>query len=213
MVTGNIGGVYEYYKTYDQNGAVYTHVAAEKQKEALDFLQDNLFTTPNWMIDQNIFNKVQPAGSVERIRGMQVRTLNSILDFGRIARMIENEALNNDDAYPYLSMMQELRQGLFSELRSGKTIDVYRRNLQRAYIDRMEFLMTEDQPRLRGAFARFSRRTNVNVSQSDIRPVVRAELKNLRRNVQAAIGRTRDQMSRYHLSDLAERIDLILDPK
>jgi len=212
-VTGNIGGVYEYYKTYDQNGAVYTHVAAEKQKEALDFLQDNLFTTPNWMIDQNIFNKVQPAGSVERIRGMQVRTLNSILDFGRIARMIENEALNNDDAYPYLSMMQELRQGLFSELRSGKTIDVYRRNLQRAYIDRMEFLMTEDQPRLRGAFARFSRRTNVNVSQSDIRPVVRAELKNLRRNVQAAIGRTRDQMSRYHLSDLAERIDLILDPK
>jgi len=201
-VTGNIGGVYEYYKTYDQNGAVYTHVAAEKQKEALDFLQDNLFTTPNWMIDQNIFNKVQPAGSVERM----VRTLNSILDFGRMARMIENEALNGDDAYTYLSMMQELRQGLFSELRSGKTIDVYRRNLQRAYVDRMEYLMTESQPRLRGAFARFSRRTN-------IRPVVRAELKNLRRATQAAIGRTRDQMSRYHLSDLVERIDLILDPK
>jgi len=212
-VTGNIGGVYEYYKTYDQNGAVYTHVAAAKQKEALDFLQENLFDTPDWMLDQNIFDKVQAAGSVERIRGMQVRTLNSILDFGRIARMIENEALNAGEAYTYLSMMQDLRKGLFSELGSGKTIDVYRRNLQRAYVDRLEFLMTQNQARIPAAFARFSSRTNINVSQSDIRPVVRAELKNLRRATQAAIGRTRDQMSRYHLSDLVERIDLILDPK
>jgi len=212
-VTGNIGGVYEYYKTYDQNGAVYTHVAAAKQKEALDFLQENLFDTPDWMLDQNIFDKVQAAGSVERIRGMQVRTLNSILDFGRIARMIENEALNAGEAYTYLSMMQDLRKGLFSELGAGKTIDVYRRNLQRAYVDRLEFLMTQNQARIPAAFARFSSRTNINVSQSDIRPVVRAELKNLRRATQAAIGRTRDQMSRYHLSDLVERIDLILDPK
>ena len=212
-VTGNIGGVYQYNKTYDQEGAIYTHVAAAKQKEALDFLQDHLFNTPDWMLDQNIFDKVQAAGSVERIRGMQVRTLNSILDFGRIARMIENEALNADDAYTYLAMMQDLRKGLFSELSAGKTIDVYRRNLQRAYVDRLEFLMTEDQTRLPAGFARFSRRTNVNVSQSDIRPIVRAELKNLRRNVQSAIGRTRNQMSKYHLSDLVERIDLILDPK
>ena len=143
----------------------------------------------------------------------RVRTLNSILDFGRIARMIENEALNGDEAYSYLAMMQDLRSGLFSELRRGQTIDVYRRNLQRAYVDRMEFLMTQEQPRLRGAFARFSSRTNVNVSQSDIRPVVRAELKNLKRAVQGAAGRTSDRMSSYHLSDLAERIDLILDPK
>lgn len=212
-VTGNIGGVYEYYKTYDQDGAVYTHVASAKQEEALDFLQEQLFKTPEWMLDQNIFDKVQAAGSVERIRGTQVRTLNSILDFGRIARMIENEALNGDEAYSYLAMMQDLRSGLFSELRRGQTIDVYRRNLQRAYVDRMEFLMTQEQPRLRGAFARFSSRTNVNVSQSDIRPVVRAELKNLKRAVQGAAGRTSDRMSSYHLSDLAERIDLILDPK
>ena len=212
-VSSNIGGVYEYYKTYDQDGAVYTHVDAAKQKEAMTFIQEQLFQTPQWMLDQNIFDKIQSAGSVERIRGMQVRTLNNILDFGRIARMIENEALNDDNAYNYLSMMQDLRSGLFSELRGGQTIDVYRRNLQRAYVDRLAHLMTEEQTRITGPFARFVNRTNVNVSQSDIRPVVRAELKNLRRNTQSAIGRTGDRMSRYHLSDLVERIDNILDPK
>ena len=212
-VSSNIGGVYEYYKTYDQDGAVYTHVSKEHQKKCMDFIQDELFTTPSWLIDQEIFNKTEAAGAVERIRGTQVRTLNGMLDFGRMARMIENETLNGAEAYSLLSMMSDLRKGIWSELGGGRTIDTYRRNLQRAYIDRMEFLMTKSQPRLSGAFARFSSRTNVNVSQSDIRPIVRAELKTLRRSINSAIARTSDRMSRYHLEDARERIDLILDPK
>ncbi len=45
------------------------------------------------------------------------------------------------------------------------------------------------------------------------RPIVRAELNNLKSNARSAISRTSDRMSRYHLQDLVERIDLILDPK
>ncbi|MFC7357034.1 zinc-dependent metalloprotease [Jejudonia soesokkakensis] len=210
-VTSNIGGVYEYYKTYDQDGAVYTHVAPERQKESMQFLQDQLFTTPEWLIDPNIFNKVESAGSIERLRGTQERTLNNILDFGRMARLIENETMNGNSAYGLVDMMTDLRTGIFSELSRGRAIDTYRRNLQRAYVDRMEYLMNEEQ-NIPSAFRRFGGVTSVEVSQSDIRPVVRAELKNLQRNVRAAIGRTSDTMSRYHLEDLNERIKLILDP-
>ena len=53
--------------------------------------------------------------------------------------------------------------------------------------------------------------TRVNVSQSDIRAIVRAELKSLKRDLQNR--RPRDTMSRIHTDDLVERIDLILDPK
>ncbi|GGG19446.1 glutaminyl-tRNA synthetase [Dokdonia pacifica] len=212
-VTGNIGGVYEYYKTYDQDGAVYTHVSADKQKEALEFLQKELFETPEWLIDENIFDKVESAGSVERIRRFQTRTLNNLLDFGRVGRMLENEALNGADAYTTIDMMEDLRDGLFSELRSSRKIDIYRRNLQRAYVERLETLMTKEQTRLSGAFARFSSRTNIDVSQSDIRAIVRSELKDLKRTLQSNTGRMRDKISRIHLIDLIERIDLILDPK
>lgn len=211
-VSSNIGGVYEYYKTYDQDGAVYTHVATDRQKESMQFIQDQLFTTPEWLLDNNIFDKVESAGSVERIRGTQVRTLNNILDFGRMARLIENETINGDSAYGLLDMMLDLRQGIFSELSRGRKIDVYRRNLQRAYVDRMEYLMTEDQ-NVPAFLRRFGGVTSVNVSQSDIRPIVRAELNNLKSNARSAISRTSDRMSRYHLQDLVERIDLILDPK
>ncbi len=201
-VTANIGGIYEMNKTYDQEGAVYTHVAKEKQKRAMAFLHKELFETPNWMLDNNIFNKIQYDGHIERIRGMQTRTLGNLLDFGRMQRLIENESLNTD-AYTLVAMMKELRYGVWKELRSGRSIDTYRRNLQRAYIDRMEYLMTKDKTSKRG--------TNVNVSQSDIRAVVRAELKTLKRSVTNA--RKGNSISRIHLDDIVVRINDILDPK
>ena len=205
-VSNNIGGVYQYNKTYDQEGAVYIPVPEARQKESMEFLQNELFTTPEWMIDANILNRIEHDGNVERIRSTQVRTLNNILDFGRMARMTENETLNETSVYSLNEMMEDLREGIFSELSRGRQIDTYRRNLQRAYVDRLEYLMTKEQEGTRNA-------TEVEVSQSDIRAVSRAELNNLLRSINSAIGRTSDMMSRYHLQDLKERIEVILDPR
>ncbi|RXG23508.1 zinc-dependent metalloprotease [Leeuwenhoekiella aequorea] len=204
-VSNNIGGVYEYYKTYDQEGAVYMPVPKERQAESVAFLQEQLFTTPEWMIDAEILNRIEHDGSLERIRATQVRTLENVLDFGRMGRMIENETLNGKDAYTLTQLMTDLRTGIFSELTNGKKIDTYRRNLQRAYIERLDYLLTKDQT---GRNA-----TDVKVSQSDIRAISRAELNTLKRLVATASTRTGDTLSRYHLQDLKERIDLILDPR
>jgi hypothetical protein len=212
-VTGNIGGVYEIYKTYDQEGAVYTPVDKAKQAEALQFLQDELFTTPEWLIDDSIFNKIEFVGTLERIRGMQTNTLDNILDFGRMQRMIENETTHGKEAYGLLAMMQDLRKGVFSELSSGKSIDAYRRNLQRGYIDRMNYLMTKEQTPIPSQFRRFVSRTNVDVNQSDIRAIARAELKTLESTIKSGLARTDDTMSKIHLRDALERIDAILNPK
>lgn len=212
-VTANIGGVYEIYKAYDQEGAVYTPVDKAKQKEALQFLQKELFTTPQWLLDNDIFNKIEFDGSLERIRSTQTRTLDNILDFGRMQRMSENETVNGKNAYGLLEMMQDLRKGIFSELNSGKAIDAYRRNLQRGYIDRMAYLMTKEQTPVPANFRRFISRTNVDVSQSDIRAITRAELKTLESSIKSGLARTSDNMSRIHLTDALQRIDAILNPK
>ena len=211
-VSSNIGGVYEHYKTYDQEGAVYTHVAKADQKRAVKFINDQLFKTPEWLLDEEIFNKTQYSGTVERIRGMQVRSLNRILSLGRLARVLENEALNGNEAYKILDLMRDLRNGVWIELRSGRTIDMYRRNLQRAHIDRLGYLMTaKNQQAFRGSA--YVKSTPLNTSQSDLRAVVRAELNTLKRQIRNAIGRTSDSMSKIHLRDAIERIDAILDPK
>ncbi|NEV92591.1 zinc-dependent metalloprotease [Psychroflexus sp. YR1-1] len=210
-VAANIGGVYEIYKTYNQEGAVYTHVPRDKQVRAMEFLQEELFQTPEWLIDQDIFNKIQFDGYLEKIKSYQERALNNVLDFGRFARMMENEELN-EDAYTIVEMMEELRTGLFSELRTGAEISRIRRNLQRVYLSRMEHLMTEKQSNIPAQYRRYISRSNIDVETSDIRPLVRAELNNLQSDMRRAINRTRDTMTRYHLQDGVERIEKILNP-
>ncbi len=209
-VASNIGGVYEHYKTYDQEGVVYTPVSQAHQRKCMDFLQRQLFQTPEWMLDKDILNRIEAAGTVERIRATQVRTLNQILDLSRIARLIEQHTLNGNSAYSLLEMVYDLRKGIWTELKSGKSIDTYRRNLQKAHIDRLAYLMEADNQR--GSSSSWSTVTAVNTSQSDIRSVARGELRNIKRDVESALKRSPDLRSRYHLEDVRDRIDMILDP-
>ena len=207
-VSSNIGGVYQYYKTYDQEGPVYTHVKKSHQIKCMNFLQTQLFKTPTWMIDKNILNKIEFAGNVNRIRATQSRTLNSILDFGKMARLIENEAINGAKAYTLSEMMSDLKKGIWEELYTNKPIDVYRRNLQLAYIDRINYIMNEEQ----GSTTSWARSyvTTVKVSQSDIRTVSVGQLLELKKEIKKSLKKNSDEMSKIHLMTVEAKINRIL---
>tara|TARA_B110000444_G_scaffold236939_1_gene249228 strand:+ start:7 stop:1761 length:1755 start_codon:yes stop_codon:yes gene_type:complete len=210
-VTTNIGGVYQFYKTYDQSGAVFTHVDKSHQKNCMNFLQKELFKTPMWMIDKNILNKIEFAGNTNRIRATQSRTLNNILDFGRMARMIENEAINGNQAYSLIEMMSDLKNGIWEEVYTNKSIDVYRRNLQLAYLDRISYIMNENQGPV-PSWAR-GRVTTVKVGQSDIRTIAVGQLLELRKDIRKSIKRNSDKMSKMHLEMASAKINRILTGK
>ena len=184
-VATNIGGVYQYYKTSDQGGSVYTHVEKSHQKNCIKFLNKNLFETPTWMIDKNILDKIQFAGAVDQVRGLQSSYLNRILDFGRLARVIENEALNGSEAYSLDELMSDLKNGIFSELKNNSNIDIYRRNIQRAFIQRLGYLMKENQS-IPSFFRSSSSITRVKVDESDIRSSTLGVLIDLRRELNKA---------------------------
>lgn len=204
-VTTNIGGIYKYSKTTDQDGVVFSNVDKDYQKNSLAFLNEQLFETPEWLIDKDIIARTEFNGVTERIRGIQVRTLNNVLDLTRMMRMIDNETLNGSDAYSVISMMTDLRDGIWSELNRGRSIDAYRRNLQRAHIERLATLMESKDVR--------GRRGTVTIKESDILPIVRGELNRIKRLAQNARGSAPNTISRYHLQDIVERINAILDPK
>ena len=212
-VSNNIGGVYENHKTYDQEGAVYTLVSKDHQRNAIQFLHKELFETPQWMIDKDLFSKIEYSGAVERIRSMQERTLNNILSLGKMARLIEQETLYGTKALSLVEMTSSLRKGIWSELYSGKSIDTYRRNLQKAHIDRLGYLLTAKNQSKQPDWGGYIKSTAVNTSQSDIRSVAKAELINLKNQINSSKGNFSDQMSRYHLDDSVSRINELLDPK
>ncbi len=212
-VSSNIGGVYEYFKTSDQQGAVYVPVPKAHQKKALSFLNKELFETPQWLIDENIISKTQYSGSMERLRNLQVRTLERILKPGRLTRLIEDESLHGSEAYTILEMMNDLRSGIWKELTTKKSIDPYRRNLQRAYVEQLDFLLNEAKnqraPRNDGGYLK---QTAVTINQSDIKPVVRGELRSLKSMLKRTLPYAKNTITKYHLQDIIDRIERTLNP-
>ncbi len=211
-VIANVGGIYEHYKTNDQEGAVYSHVNKDYQKKCVQFLNKQLFQTPNWMIDYEISNKIETTGITNRIRKTQVNNLNKLLDFARLARMIENESVNNE-SYSIIEMISDLQNGLFSELKTNNNISVYRRALQKSYVERLDYLINTNTSELKGSEKYSLIRTRVNVSQSDMISVCRGKLEELRSQIKKKLPYYKDTHSKYHLRDIQFRINEIIDPK
>ncbi len=201
-----VGGVYQTYKTYDQDGEVYEVVPKADQRRALAFLNRHAFTAPSWAFNKEILDRVNQSTAVETFRSAQAGVLNNLMSPDRIARLVDNETRTDGETYTVFEMMDELRGGVWSELRANRNINVHRRHLQRAYLERAEYLMTTEPPR--GGF--FGSR--YDVSQSDIRPVVRNELSILRRDINNRINAGNiDRATRVHLEDARARIDDIFD--
>jgi len=197
-VITNIGGVYMERIASDQDGNVYRPVSKEYQEKAMQFMVENAFTTPEWLLDENILRNIEHAGAIERIQNLQARHLRSVMSSTRMMRLIEDEAFRGDDAYTIEEMLEDIRLGLWSELSSSNTIDVYRRNLQRTYLNQVKSLMESD---------------DSDVDGSDIKPLLREELRTLKMEVDQSVNRTVDRRTVIHLQDVQNRIENILDPK
>lgn len=200
-----LGGRYQNTKTAEQGEPIYTAVNRERQEHALQFIVREALQSPTWLADKEILRRIEHAGAIERIRRRQVSILNRLLDPQRMQRIIESEALD-DDTYTLVAYLDDLRDGVFAELEDGAESDTYRRNLQRAYLERLEEIMTEEPESSSSRFA-----TPVDVSQSDIRPLLRAQLAALQFDAVQAATRASGTMSRAHLTDLAERAQAILE--
>jgi len=192
----NVGGVYEHRKTTEEAGFVYTPVDRERQSRAVGFLNDQLFTTPNWLVASDILRRIEPAGMMDRLRNLQVQTLNRLFDGDRLNRLSETEALHGISAYKITDLFTDVQNGVWSELDYRIRIDPFRRNLQRAYLNKMTDLMNMDEAKY---------------NQSDIKAVTRGMLDGLREDLKKTIGRQKDEISKFHLQDALARVEKILD--
>ena len=208
-----VGGVTRTRKRIGQEGPVYEFVDEATQRRAMDFFARQAFDPPTWMVDEDILSKIENPSTVDRLRGIQVRVVNLILDPGRMQRLIEAEARNGDDHYSLGEMFEDLRASIWGELDTGASIGVYRRNLQRGHLERLEYLMTQELTLpffFFGGLSDFF--TSVDVSQSDIRAFVRGELMGLQEAIEDTLGGNLDRTTELHLRDALARIDNILDP-
>ncbi|TEW66975.1 DUF5117 domain-containing protein [Mucilaginibacter phyllosphaerae] len=207
-VTMNIGGMSENFKTYDQKGAVYSFIGKNLQHDAVTFLNQQVFTTPKWLINADELSKFDNGVVISRIKAVQVNAVANVLNASRLARMFDNQSKNGAKAYTVTELFTDLRSGIFA---SGVP-DEFKRNLQRGYIDRLKSLLNEDAsfsfPGATAAQLANMGLTPINIALSDIRPMVRAELA----KITTSLPKGGDALTSAHYTDLRLRIKEALYP-
>jgi hypothetical protein len=208
-----VGGIMETPKMVEENGAVYQRVSKAKQKEAVEFLNKNLFATPAWLINQDIFEKTG-INAISTVGGLQDNILNRLLATRNLSKLIDAEAEQGSNAYAITDLFNDLKKGIWSELPGRSKIEVYRRNLQKSYISLMDDLLNPPKsgPSTGIVIMVLGAGSTTSTEKSDIRSVVRAHLLSLRSEIKSAVAGVSDPLSRYHLQDVLTRIDNSLDP-
>ncbi len=214
-VAKNIGGRYENLKTVEQPGPVYELVPAATQKRAMEFLGKQIFATPTWLLDKKIIGLtgVQP---VNVIAGLQSVATTRLLSAATMNKLIAAEALD-PAAYKITDLFDDMQKYIWGELATGAPIDVYRRNLQKSYVEKLDAILhppaapaaaATQAPQRRGG-----RGDNIVRTPTDVNSVVKAHLARLRTKIKAALPTVTDPMTKYHLQDVVGRIDEALKTK
>ncbi|MCF2520086.1 zinc-dependent metalloprotease [Dyadobacter sp. CY351] len=213
-VMKNVGGIYDNPTTYDMEGSTFETVPKSTQKEAVVFLNNQLFKTPTWLLDQNILSKIKPETGVEAIKALQEYALTTLFAGDRAVRLMETGISSKN--YTLDDMFTDLESGIWSETKTGKSIDLHRRNLQKVYIEKLVDLLKPGKANVQsvpvGITYGFSTRV-VELEKTDLPSVARAHLESLKATLQPAITKSTDKITKYHLQDVLQRIKMALDPK
>jgi hypothetical protein len=210
-----VGGGTVQYKSGSQSGPVYVALPKARQQEAVRFINTNVFHAPEYLIKPEIAARIEAGGMINRIVNAQMRVMNTMLDEGRLNRLLEGEAIasNKANVYTLSGMLDDLRRGVWSEIYAGQPIDAFRRELQMDYLTLIDRKINP--PEESAAIQAQRRQFGIPrvVASDDAKSELRGTLVTLNSDLRAAQGRTSDRATQLHIAGAIKRIDEILNPK
>ena len=193
-VANVVGGVEEINLYYGDANRRFFPNAADYQQEAVSFLVENALQTPKKFIGEDVVARLTAEGTAQTVLRAQSQVLGSLISRERIDRMCEVEQSQTKPGYPPAKLFLDLRNGLFRELGvKPLDIDLYRRNLQRTYID----MLAGD--------------IKSPAANSDLPAFAREELEGIRELIRKADAAGAGPAVQAHLKDLTARITKALD--
>ena len=134
-VSANIGGRFVTNHSIEQAGVdKYAPVPKERQKRALNWLNDNLFRKPSWLVAEPwIFNLTDRPDTYLYTLVNNVVSASNLLNIQKLSRMEQFTTYGSDNYSPQ-EYLDDLAGMIFEELYKGRATDSYRRYLQRRYV-------------------------------------------------------------------------------
>lgn len=207
-VTTLVTGIYEDYKTTDQQGPVYYLPEVARQKEALAFLSERAFNMPEWLIDQPYISKFNMAlTNTRRVQELQATILFRLLNVGVLMRMDDGYAADPANVYNPLEYMKDVRKAVWKDLYGNSKSDIHLRVLERAYLRNCKKLLEWH--------TRGDSTPMLDMADYGYKTIIRADLRDLRYDVRMRYEsrRTKDPVLTQHYAECLEKIDEMLEPR
>ncbi|MEY3385660.1 MAG: hypothetical protein RIR53_471 [Bacteroidota bacterium] len=199
------GGVLIERRVFGSEGVVYSPLPQQRQRDAVTFLKEYVFTTPTWLIDERIVRLLSPTDVASRLSSLQTRMLRTVISSDKLLRLLDQQARYGDTAYSVDELYADVEGAILTELTSNKPTDYYRRALHRAYVQ--ELIDKASKPAAStDAFAAMFR---PNTYATDVRAISRARLASLRKRLQTV--KSADPITQAHYEDLSLQIRLALE--
>jgi hypothetical protein len=208
-VTTNIGSVYETWKTVEQPGDIYSSSPKARQKEAVAFLQREVFTTPKWLLDDNILNKVSSPVRLGSVGRAQSIALDLVLNDRVLNGLVKmEERYGKENSYTLVEYLDDLQTVIWCELKTGKPVDIFRRGVQKNYVANLFAVMNEAEEgkNIIGLLVGVPEEYLPITLHSDLASYLGLHLKNLREQILKAIPTVTDKDTKDHLQYVAKQI-------
>ncbi len=213
-VLKQVGGVRENRTLAGRGGETFVRVPKEKQKESVRFLLDHAFVTPKRLLNPTLVSQFRYTGVANDVLAMQKTLLRSLLSHGRLTRLFDAEVLAPDNAYTAVELVNDVQDGLWSELKGEQPrIEPLRRELQRVYLTLLkdEFEPSAAPSPTPRPFPRGGDGSGERVSE--LRAAARSALRDLKKGITTALPNVKDAATRVHLEDSLSEIEAALATK
>ena len=133
-VARNIGGRYITEKSIEQAGPKYEPVPKDRQKAALNFLNQQLFKKPTWLVEvPYVYNLTDRPDSYLYTQVDNIISTSQLLEMARLNRMAQFSQ-DFSGTYSPQEYISDLSGMIFAELDKGGAVDSYRRYVQRRFV-------------------------------------------------------------------------------
>jgi hypothetical protein len=133
-VARNIGGRFITEKSIEQAGPKYEPVPKDRQKAALNFLNQQLFKKPTWLVDvPYVYNLTDRPDSYLYTQVDNIISTSQLLEMARLNRMAQFSQ-DFSGTYSPQEYISDLSGMIFAELDKGGAVDSYRRYVQRRFV-------------------------------------------------------------------------------
>ena len=137
-----VGGIYDTPHNENQKGVSrFKNVDVNKQLEALNFLEKNLWNTQNWLMDKNLISQIKGEGVLNNLQGLQISAFNRLLSVNKLNRMLSSKESLNGNALSVYALIDNLFETI---IKKPINLDLSEQRLQIHFVERIDSLMNEE---------------------------------------------------------------------